>query len=40
MTRARSVLDATLLSAPPAAFERGAELVPNLLRSLDALHLA
>ena len=41
MTQARDVLDAVLLlRVPPATFERAAELVPELLRSLDAIHLA
>jgi uncharacterized protein len=41
MPRARAVLEAlTLLSVPTAIFERAAELLPDRLRSLDALHLA
>lgn len=41
MTRARAVLDAvTLLTIPTSTFERAADLEPDLLRSLDALHLA
>ena len=41
MPRARAVLDAiTLLTLPASTFERAAELDPELLRSLDALHLA
>jgi predicted nucleic acid-binding protein len=41
MPQARAVLDAvTLLTMPTATFERAAELDPDLLRSLDALHLA
>lgn len=41
MTRARAVLDAiTLLTVPTSTFERAADLDPDLLRSLDALHLA
>jgi uncharacterized protein len=41
MPQARAVLDTvTLLTMPTATFERAAELDPDLLRSLDALHLA
>ncbi|HUY53955.1 MAG TPA: type II toxin-antitoxin system VapC family toxin [Candidatus Nanopelagicaceae bacterium] len=41
MQRARAVLDSiTLLTLPPATFERAAELDPDGLRSLGALHLA
>jgi predicted nucleic acid-binding protein len=41
MTRARAVLDAiALLTVPTSTFERAAEVDPDLLRSLDALHLA
>jgi len=41
MPRARAVLDAvTLLTLPTSTFERAADLDPELLRSLDALHLA
>lgn len=41
MPRARLVLDSvTLLTVPPATFERAAELEPAPLRSLDAVHLA
>ena len=41
MPRARQVLDSvTIVSLPPATFERAAELDPPLARSLDALHLA
>lgn len=41
MPRARAVLDSiTLLTLPTATFERAAELDPDGLRSLDALHLA
>lgn len=41
MTRARGVLDAlTVLTVPTATFERAASLEPDLLRSLDALHVA
>lgn len=41
MPRARKVVESiTLLSLPPATFERAAELEPYTLRSLDALHLA
>jgi len=37
----RAVLDSiTLLPVPSALFERAGELAPELLRSLDALHLA
>lgn len=39
--RARKVLAAlTLLTLPTSQFERAGELGPELLRSLDALHLA
>ncbi|MGD9702404.1 MAG: type II toxin-antitoxin system VapC family toxin [Acidimicrobiia bacterium] len=41
MHRARAVLDSVvLLSLPSATFERAADLDPETLRSLDALHLA
>lgn len=41
MPRARAVLDAiTLLSLPPATFDRAASLEPSEMRSLDAVHLA
>lgn len=41
MRRAREVLESvTLLTMPPAMFERAAELEPEGLRSLDALQLA
>ena len=41
MHRARAVLDSiVLLSLPAAMFERAADLDPETLRSLDALHLA
>ena len=41
MPRARAVLDAiTLLIVPTPTFERAADVDPDLLRSLDALHLA
>ena len=41
MERARAVLDSlTLVTMPTSTFERAAELEPDLLRSLDALHLA
>ena len=41
MPRARAVLDSlTLLTLPTSTFERAADLDPDLLRSLDALHLA
>jgi predicted nucleic acid-binding protein len=41
MPRARQVLDSiTLLTMPTATFERASELDPEMLRSLDALHLA
>ena len=41
MPRARAVLDAvTLLTLPTSSFERAADLAPELLRSLDAIHLA
>jgi len=41
MRRAREVLESvTLLTMPTAMFERAAELEPEGLRSLDALHLA
>ncbi|MHB1526206.1 MAG: type II toxin-antitoxin system VapC family toxin [Candidatus Dormibacteria bacterium] len=40
MQGARAVLDSiTLLTVPPATFERAAELDPGGLRSLDAIHL-
>jgi uncharacterized protein len=41
MVRARQVIEAIpLLTIPAATFERAAELDPDLLRSLDAIHLA
>ncbi len=41
MVQARAVLDAlVLLTMPTPVFERAAMLEPELLRSLDALHLA
>ena len=41
MHRARTVLDSiVLLSLPSSTFERAADLDPETLRSLDALHLA
>ena len=41
VVQARAVLDAlVLLSMPTSVFERAAMLEPELLRSLDALHLA
>ena len=41
MVQARAVLDAlVLLTLSSAVFERAAMLEPDLLRSLDALHLA
>jgi predicted nucleic acid-binding protein len=41
MARARAVLDSiALVTLPTSTFERAAELDPELLRSLDALHLA
>jgi uncharacterized protein len=41
MPRARAVLDSfALLTVPTSTFERAADLDPDLLRSLDALHLA
>ena len=41
MERARAVLESiTLLTLVRSTFERAAELEPDLLRSLDALHLA
>jgi len=41
MVQARDVLDSlVLLTLPAAIFERAAELEPDLLRSLDAIHLA
>jgi predicted nucleic acid-binding protein len=41
MVRARHVLDAiALLTLPSSTFDRAADLDPDLLRSLDALHLA
>ncbi len=41
MPRARAVLDSlTLLTVPTSTFERTADLDPDLLRSLDAVHLA
>lgn len=41
MRRAREVLEAvTILTLSTPVFERAAELAPELMRSLDALHLA
>ncbi len=41
MPRARAVLDSlTVLTVPTSTFERAADLGPDLLRSLDAVHLA
>ncbi len=41
LVRAREVLDAlVLMELPTAVFERAAMLEPEVLRSLDALHLA
>jgi predicted nucleic acid-binding protein len=41
MPQARAVLDSvTLLTMPTNTFERAADLEPDVLRSLDALHLA
>ena len=41
MPQARAVLDAVvLLTLPTSTLERAADLDPDLLRSLDALHLA
>jgi predicted nucleic acid-binding protein len=41
VVQARAVLDAlVLLTMPTSVFERAAMLEPELLRSLDALHLA
>jgi predicted nucleic acid-binding protein len=41
MGQARAVLDSlTLIGLPTASFEHAAELEPDVLRSLDALHLA
>jgi predicted nucleic acid-binding protein len=41
MPRARAVLDSiTLLTVPTSTFERAADVDPDLLRGLDALHLA
>lgn len=41
MPRARRVLDSVyLVTMSPATFERAAELLPDQMRSLDALHLA
>lgn len=41
MGRARIILESlTLVTLPSATFERAAELAPELLRSLDSLHLA
>lgn len=41
LVRAREVLDAlVLMELPTAVFERAAILEPEILRSLDALHLA
>lgn len=41
LVRAREVLDAlVLMELPTAVFERAAILEPEVLRSLDALHLA
>jgi predicted nucleic acid-binding protein len=40
MPRARAVLDSlTVLTVPTSTFERAADLDPDLLRSLDAVHL-
>ena len=41
MPQARAVLDSLILiTLPTQLFERAADLEPDLLRSLDALHLA
>ncbi len=41
MVQARAVLDSIgLITMPAAIFERAATLEPNLLRSLDSMHLA
>ena len=41
MPRVRGVLDSiTLFPLPTSTFERAAELEPDVLRTLDALHLA
>ncbi len=41
MVQARAVLDAVILmTLPTSVFERAATLEPDLVRSLDALHLA
>ena len=41
MVQARAVLDSlVLVTSPSVVFERAARLDPDLLRSLDALHLA
>ena len=41
MVQARAVLDALILvTLPSAVFDRAAMLEPDLLRSLDSLHLA
>lgn len=41
MVQARAVLDAvTLMTVPTSVFERAATVEPELVRSLDALHLA
>jgi len=41
MVQARAVLDTVILmKMPTAVFERAATLEPDLLRSLDSLHLA
>ncbi len=41
MERARAVLDTiTIVTIPTSTFERAADIEPDRLRSLDALHLA
>jgi predicted nucleic acid-binding protein len=41
MERARAVLDTiTIITMPTSTFERAADIQPDMLRSLDALHLA
>ena len=41
MGRARVIIESIfLLRLPPSTFERSAEIGPDLLRSLDAIHLA
>jgi predicted nucleic acid-binding protein len=41
MERARAVLDTiTIITMPTSTFERAADIEPDMLRSLDALHLA